>query len=80
MCTKETEYVRAVHCNAPNSGPLRVNGADFGDVGLEKVAREGVTGPGGRLGSDGGIRRGVGYGRDGGRSGGSSGKLNHGIN
>ena len=64
----------------PDPGHLQGNSADFGDVGLEKVVREGVTGPGGSVGSDGGIRRGGGGGRDGGRSGGSSGKVNHGIN
>ena len=49
-------------------------------MGLEKVAREGVTGPGGSVGSDGGIKRGGGSGIDGGGSGGSSRKVNHGIN
>ena len=80
MCTNEAEYGRVVHCNAPDSGPLRGNGADFGDVVREKVVREGVTGTGGSVGSDGGIRRGGGGGSDGGRSGGSRGKVNHGIN
>ena len=56
MCTKEEEYGHTVHWKAPNSGPLRGNGADYGDVGREKVVVEGVTGPGGRVGSDGGIR------------------------
>ena len=60
MCTKEVYYGPVVHCNAPDSGPLRGNGADFGDVGREKVVREGVTGPGGSVGSDDGIRRGGG--------------------
>ena len=49
-------------------------------MGLEKVAREVVTGPGGSVGSDGGIRRGGGGGRYGGGSGGSSRKVNHRIN
>ena len=29
MCTKEAEYGRSVHCNVPNSVPLRGNGADY---------------------------------------------------
>ena len=45
---------------------MRGHGADFGDVGCEKVVREGVTGPGVSVGSDGYIRRGGGDGRDGG--------------
>ena len=80
MCTKEAQYSRVVHFNAPDYGPLRGNGAYFGDVGREKVVREGVNGPSGSLGSDGSTRSGVGGGRDGGRSGGISGKVNHGIN
>ena len=46
MCTKEAEYGLVVHCNTPDSGPLRGNSAYFGDVGHEKVVREGDTGPG----------------------------------
>ena len=57
MCTKEVEYRRAVHCNAPDSGPMRGNIAYYGDVGREKVVGEGRTGPGGSVGSDGGIIR-----------------------
>ena len=49
MCTKEEEYGRAVHWNAPDSGPMRVNIAYYGDVGREKVVGEGVTGPGGSV-------------------------------
>ena len=64
MCTKETEYGRAVHFNVPNSEPLRGNSADSGDVGREKVVGEVVTGPVGIVGNDGGIRRGGGGGRD----------------
>ena len=60
MCNKEAEYVRAVHFNAPNSGPLRGNSADSVDVGREKVVGEGYTGPGGSVGSDGGTRGGGG--------------------
>ena len=52
MCTKEAEYGRAVHCNAPGSGLLRGNSAYYGDVGREKVVGEGDTGPGGSVGSD----------------------------
>ena len=80
MCTKDSKYGRAVYCNAPNSGPLQGNGADSGDMGHEKVVVEGDTGPGGRVGSDDGIRKGYGGGGDRGRSRGSSRKLNHGIN
>ena len=64
----------------PDYGPLRGNGTAFRDVGRHKVVVEGVNGPGGSVGSDGGIRRGVGGGRYGGRSRGSSRKVNHGIN
>ena len=63
MCTMEVEYGRAVHCNAPDSRPMRGNIAYSGDVGHEKVVGEGDTGPGGSVGSDGGIRRGGGGGR-----------------
>ena len=80
MCTKETEYGRALHCNAPNYGPLRGNSADSGDVGCEKVVGEGGTGPGGSVGSDSCTRRGGGGVRYRGRIRGSSGKINHGIN
>ena len=68
MCTKEAEYVRAVHCNAPDSRPMRENGADSGYVGREKVVGEGGTGPGGSVVSDYGIRRGGWGGIDRGRS------------
>ena len=49
-------------------------------MGREKVVGEVGTGPGGSVGSDGGIRRGGGGGRDRVRSRGISGKVNHGIN
>ena len=55
--------MEAVHCNAPDSGPMRGNIADSGDVGHKKMVGEGDTGPGGSVGSDGGTRRGVGGGR-----------------
>ena len=77
MCTKEAEYGRTLHFNAPDSGPLRGNSADSGNVGCEKVVGEGGTGPGGSVGSDGGIRRGGGGGRDRGRSRGIIGEVNH---
>ena len=80
MCNKEEEYSRAVHCNAPDYGPLQGNIEDSGDVGREKVVGEGGIGPGGSVGSDRGTRRGGGGGRDGGRSRGISGKVNQGIN
>ena len=80
MCNKEAEYGRAVHCNAPDYGPLRGKIIDSGDVGREKLVGEGGTGPGGSVGSGSGIRRGGGGGRDGGRSRGISGEINHGIN
>ena len=80
MCTKEAKYGRTVHCNAPDSGTLQGNGADSGDMGHEKVVGEVATGPVGSAGSDSGIRRGGGAGKDRGRSRGRSGKLNHGIN
>ena len=80
MCTKEAEYGRVVHCNAPDSGPLRENIEDSGDVGREKVVGEGGNGPGGSVGTDGGIRRGGGVRIDRVRSRGISGKVNHGIN
>ena len=51
--------MEAVHCNAPDSGPMRGNIADSGDVGHEKVVGEGYTGPGGSVGSDRGISRGI---------------------
>ena len=51
-----------------------------GYVGSEKLAVEGGTGPGGSVGSNDGIRRGGGYGKDGGRSREGSGKVNHGGN
>ena len=63
MCNKEAEYVRAVHFNAPDSGPLRVNIAYYRDGGREKVARAGYTGPGGSVRSDRGTRREGGGGR-----------------
>ena len=63
-----------------NSGPLQGNGADYRDVGREKVVGEGGTGPGESVGSDGGNRRGGGGGIDGWISGGSSRKPNHGEN
>ena len=63
MCTKETEYGNRVHCNVPNSGPMRGNIAYYGDVGREKVVGEGGTGPGGSVGTDGGKIRGGGGGR-----------------
>ena len=79
MCTKEAEYGHAVHCEAKNSGPLRRNGADSGDMGHEKVVGEGGTGPGGSVESDGCTRRICGGGRDRGRSRGGIRKVNHGI-
>ena len=63
MCTKEAEYDRVVHCNAPDYGPLRENIEDSGDAGREKVVGKGGNGPGGRVGSEGGIIRGGGGGR-----------------
>ena len=80
MCTKEAEYGRTLHCNAPDLGPLQGNSADSGDVSREKVVGEGVTGPGGSVGSEGDIRRRGGGGRDGGRNRGISGEVNHGKN
>ena len=79
MCTKEAEYVRVVHFNVTNYGPLQGNDADYRDVGREKVVGEGFTGTGESMGSDNSIRRGGGGGIYGGRSRGSSGKINHGI-
>ena len=79
MCTKEAEYSRTVHFNMPDYGPLQGDIADSGDVGCDKVVVEVGTGPVGSVGSDGGIRRGGGGGRDGGNIIGSSGKVNHGI-
>ena len=63
MWTKEAEYVRVIHCNVPDSGPLRENIEDSGDAGREKVVGEGGNGPGGRVGSDSGIIRVGGGGR-----------------
>ena len=63
MCNKEAEFGRAVHCNAPDSGPMRGNIAYYGDVGHENVVGEEDTGPGGSVRSDGGIIRGGGGGR-----------------
>ena len=76
MCTKEAEYGRVLHFNAPNSEPLRGNDSYSRDVGHEKVVGEGGAGPGESVGSDNSIRRGGG----GGRYGGSISKVNHGIN
>ena len=64
----------------PDYGPLRGNGTAFRDVGRHKVVVEGVNGPGGSVGSDGGIRSAGRGGRYGWRSRGGIGKLNHGIN
>ena len=63
MCTKDEEYGRAVHCKAPDSGPMQGNIAYYGDVGREKVVGEGGTGPGGSVGTDRGKIRGGGGGR-----------------
>ena len=35
MCTKEAEYGRTLHFNAPDLGPLQGNSADSGDVSRE---------------------------------------------
>ena len=53
ICTEETEYRRAIHCDATNYGPLRRNGADEGYMGCEKVMGLGGTGPDRRAGSGG---------------------------
>ena len=63
MCNKEAEYGRAVNCNASDFGPMRGNIAYYENVGREKVVGERDIGPVGSVGSDGGIRRGVGGGR-----------------
>ena len=62
-----------------NSGPLRGNGVDAGDVGCEKVVGAGGTGPGGSAGGGSGSSSGGGGGRGGGGSRGSSMELKHGT-
>ena len=39
VCTKETEYCRSIHCDTTDSGPLRGDGADAGDM-FGKMLRE----------------------------------------
>ena len=80
MCTKEAEYGRDIHSNAPNYVPLRGNGADYRDVGCEKVVGSGGTGTGRIVGSNVGIITGGEGRKDGWRSVLSSGILNHGTN
>ena len=55
ICDEEAEHVCTINCDVTNYGPLRVNGADAGDVGRKRVV----------------VARGTGTGRSEDRSGGS---------